>query len=239
MLEVGLHAAAAPGDLAGLVDSMKNAKWAVIDNRFTTVGFANTPDVIEAAIAIAGDRLVAAIRTHDPALLRNSGAVNTAPFTSGGALDLMIGSDPHANPNREAAVAGDIRLLVYQVNGATRATLYRAVVPGTKDPVPFTSPLRTITLDKVEDVSSAVDLKSMIGNETGSYIFSIPLSVLGLKPMAGEKIQADIGILRGNGAQTVQRVYWSNKATGITADVPSEAELLPNLWGEWIFKPTP
>ena len=27
-------------------------------------------------------------------------------------------------------------------------------------------------------------------------------------------------------------VYWSNKATGITADVPSEAELTPGLWGD-------
>jgi hypothetical protein len=42
-----------------------------------------------------------------------------------------------------------------------------------------------------------------------------------------------IGLLRGNGFQTLQRVYWSNKATGITADVPSEAELTPQLWSEW------
>jgi hypothetical protein len=33
----------------------------------------------------------------------------------------------------------------------------------------------------------------------------------------------------------MQRVYWSNKATGIPADVPSEAELTPQLWGRWEF----
>ena len=27
------------------------------------------------------------------------------------------------------------------------------------------------------------------------------------------------------------RVYWTNKATGITSDVPSEATLTPLLWG--------
>lgn len=32
-------------------------------------------------------------------------------------------------------------------------------------------------------------------------------------------------------AQTAQRVYWANKATAITADLPSEAELTPRLWG--------
>lgn len=45
--------------------------------------------------------------------------------------------------------------------------------------------------------------------------------------------RADIGLLRGRDGQTTQRVYWSNKATAITADVPSEAELAPRLWGKW------
>jgi len=35
---------------------------------------------------------------------------------------------------------------------------------------------------------------------------------------------------------TQQRVYWSNKATGITADVPSEAMLTPSLWGLFTFE---
>jgi hypothetical protein len=34
----------------------------------------------------------------------------------------------------------------------------------------------------------------------------------------------------------VHRVYWTNKATGLTSDIPSEAELTPHLWGKWEFK---
>ena len=49
-------------------------------------------------------------------------------------------------------------------------------------------------------------------------------------------IKADIGVLRGDGMQTTQRVYWSNKGTAITSDVPSEAMLTPNLWGKWVFE---
>ena len=45
--------------------------------------------------------------------------------------------------------------------------------------------------------------------------------------------EADLGLLRGNGFETIQRAYWSNKATAITADVPSEAMLAPQLWGRW------
>ena len=182
---------------------------------------------------------MAAFRTSEPNLLRNTGAVANAAFKTGGALDLMIGANPHAAPKRQSPVAGDMRLLVYQVNGKTRAMLYRAVVGSESAPVPFSSPWRTITFDAVEDVSSLVDLQAMSGDAAGRFAFSIPLAALGLKPVPGERIKADIGILRGNGSQTTQRVYWSNKATGITSDLPSEAELTPNLWGEWIFKATP
>jgi len=232
-----------PGASSSPVDTIKtfeSAQWATIDQRIIQIGWRGKPDVARAAITIAGDRLVAAFRTNEPNLLRNSGTVANAPFKTGGALDLMIGTNPHANPKRTTPAAGDIRLLVYQVNGATKAILYRAVVPGTKSPVPFSSPWRTISLDAVEDVSNFVELKSLQdGDNAGTFVFSVPLKTLGLDPIPGEKIKADIGILRGNGTQTVQRVYWSNKATGITSDVPSEAELTPDLWGDWIFKPFP
>jgi hypothetical protein len=42
-------------------------------------------------------------------------------------------------------------------------------------------------------------------------------------------------VLRGDGQKTVQRVYWSNKATGLVSDIPSEAELTPQLWGTFKF----
>jgi hypothetical protein len=240
-LEVDIRPGATPAltDLSNLFDSLKTSKWATVDNRITQIGWNQKPDVVEAAVTIRGDRLVAAFRTNDPNVLRNSGAVANAPFKTGGALDLMIGADPKANPKRATPVAGDARLLVYMVNGKPKAMLYRAVVPGTANPVPFSSPWRTITLDKVEDVSDLVELKSMDGDAAGSFVFSIPLQALGLKPVVGERINADIGILRGDGAQTLQRVYWSNKATGITSDVPSEAELTPDLWGEWVFQAKP
>jgi len=72
--------------------------------------------------------------------------------------------------------------------------------------------------------------------QAGNFEISIPLATLGLKPQPGQKLKGDIGILRGNGFQTVQRVYWSNKASGIVADVPSEAELTPKLWGRLEFQ---
>ena len=68
-----------------------------------------------------------------------------------------------------------------------------------------------------------------------TFELSIPLSTLALTPELKQAIRADIGVLRGNGYQTLQRVYWSNKSTGLVSDIPSEAELLPHLWGTWTF----
>jgi len=49
------------------------------------------------------------------------------------------------------------------------------------------------------------------------------------------RIKADIGVLRGDGKQAIQRIYWANKATVMVSDVPTEAELTPRLWGAWMF----
>ena len=75
--------------------------------------------------------------------------------------------------------------------------------------------------------------------DTAFHELSIPLATLKLAPQPGMSLRGDLGILRGDGTRTMQRVYWSNKATAITADVPSEAELTPKLWGTLRFRQQP
>ncbi len=70
----------------------------------------------------------------------------------------------------------------------------------------------------------------------GDFEFSIPLSVLGFAPQSGATLLGDLGLLRGDGAQTTQRLYWSNKQTDIVSDIPSEARLQPAQWGLWKLK---
>ena len=61
--------------------------------------------------------------------------------------------------------------------------------------------------------------------------WSVPLQLLGWKPVPGQRLRGDIGLLRGRDGVTVQRIYWQNQATNIVEDIPSEAALVPALWG--------
>ena len=229
----------------GRLDDWSGAAWADIDKSGVAAYFNSNsqPHNVTATLAVAGDRLYAAYKVDDPNLLSNSGEEPHNLFKTGGALDLMLGADPSADPRRTHAAAGDERLLITRVGGKTVAMLYQPIAPGTKSqPIAFGSPLRTIRFDRVADVSDQVTLAStVIRNEktlaeSAVFEFSIPLAALGLKPQPGGKLRGDIGILRGSNFQTLQRVYWRNKATGITSDIPSEAELTPQLWGIFEFR---
>ena len=215
-----------------LDDWSATTDWAFIDRRGTKANFDShsRPYEVSAAVALTNTHLYAAWRTTEKDLLNNSGETPNALFKHGGCLDLMLATDPAAAPDREAPVRGDQRLLVTQVKGQIRALLYRAKVPGVNEPVAFSSPWRTITIDVVEDITDHVTLAT---DKSGNFEISVPLAVLDWRPKSGETYRADIGVLRGANGQTTQRVYWSNKATAITADVPSEAELTPKLWGKW------
>jgi hypothetical protein len=137
-------------------------------------------------------------------------------------------------------VAGDLRLLVARVGGKTKAMLYRQVVPGTKEPEPFISPVKRVTIDRIDDVSAEVQVAvsplcpapNTYADEV-VYECSVPLATLGLKPAPGMKLLGDLGVLRGNGIETAARVYWSNKTTTFVCDIPGEVELNPGLWG-WV-----
>ena len=108
-------------------------------------------------------------------------------------------------------------------------------MPGTPKErrVKFSSPVSTVFFDRVEDVTDRIELaagKDARGREA-NYELRIPLSLVGLRPQRGGTLRGDVGVLRGQNGATVARVYWSNKATAIVSDVPSEAALAPQNWG--------
>lgn len=180
--------------------------------------FVTIDDHATAALAIAGDRLLAAFRTGDGGLPSNAAESLPLLFKSGGALDVQL--EP---------VDGGVRLLVSRVRGTPTAVLYRPVDPlATAAPTPFTSPLRTLLFDTVRDVTADLQFAE---DGRGGFELSVPLETLCLGSTPRVTIRGDIGVLRGNGFRTLQRSYWANESAGVTSDIPSEAELRPDLWG--------
>ena len=218
-LRVALGGAAPKVD-GKLNDWPQNVSWATLDARAS------------GAVRIVGDRLYAAWRTGDANALANTAGDPKLLFKRGGAVDLMIATNPGADSNRRDPVAGDVRLLASMQAGKPTAVLYRAVVPGTPadQVVPFISPVGKVSFDRVDNVSAQVEL----AQQGGDIELSIPLATLGMTGVSGETtLQGDIGILRGTGVITTQRLYWNNLNTSISTDIPSEARLQPGNWGLW------
>jgi hypothetical protein len=186
----------------------------------------------KAAVILADGRLFAAFRTGSPAALSNAGGDFRYLFKSGGALDVMIGTDSSAPKDRQAPVAGDVRLLVTRTQGVARAVLFRSKSPhagARRREVLYQSPVGKVQFDEVADISASVTLA---GRE-GDFEFSVPLEVLGLTLNRETELLGDLGVLRGDGAQTTERTYWNNLDTSLVSDIPSEARLQPGRWGIW------
>jgi hypothetical protein len=156
--------------------------------------------------------------------MRNAGQDDHLLFKTGDAVDLMLDNG-----------STGLRLLMTMSGGKPVAVLYEKKVAGVseKDRVPFSSPWRTITFDRVTR-PAGIELAS--GPISGGFFVEakVPWSILGIVPRPGAKLRGDFGILFADsgGTSCVARQYWNNKATNLVNDVPGEAELTPTLWGE-------
>jgi hypothetical protein len=189
-------------------------------------------------IAYNDTHLFVAYETSNFGPLKNTGQQWDRLFKSGACVDLQLGVDPQAADDRIGPEPGDLRLLFSYMNDKPAAVLYRAVVPGTPREKQWrvTSPVGEATFDEVVQLA---DVKIARFQQEKSYALeaAVPLARLGLKPAPGMRLRLDWGLLVSgpDGHEVLQRVYWSNKATGIVADAPSEARIAPQLWGHVRF----
>ena len=170
--------------------------------------------------------------------LKNQGQQWDRLFKTGASVDLQIAADPGAHPDRKAPAPGDQRLLLTLMGDKPTAVLYQAVVPGTAPEKAWqvVSPVHSVTFDRVIKLDS---VRFAVDETDNGYTLeaAVPLAALGLKITPGLRLKMDWGILVSgpDGTEVLRREYWANKATQITADAPSEAELHPELWGHVRF----
>ncbi|MBE2204711.1 MAG: hypothetical protein IAE94_10270 [Chthoniobacterales bacterium] len=185
----------------------------------------------------SGTDLILRTEVKDPSPWVNAGKDRQLLFKTGDAVVFEFSTDPSAPPKRSEPAPGDKRLLIAPYLEKPIAILYDYRVPGTKDPVPFNSPWRTATVDRVTPLEHAV---IEVKTTRDRYVVTarIPLADLGL-PATGTSasLKGDFGVIYGDekGTINILRSNWSNASTGLVNDVPGETMINPAMWGtlEW------
>jgi sugar lactone lactonase YvrE len=205
--------------------------------RFTEV-VADDRSNVRFALSHDLENLYLAYDVTDDTPFQNDGHDLSQMFTTGDCVDLMYGVDPKADPHRKEGAAGDNRLLLTIRDGKPLAVLYKQVDSTRSWPVRFMSPSRAIYFGGVVELHDA--RIAMTRSKTGYVLTaSVPLATLGINPEAASSfLIGDVGVIfgseSGNGARL--RLYWANKETAITSDIPSEAALAPANWGRFRFE---
>jgi hypothetical protein len=159
-------------------------------------------------------------------------------YLGGDTVDLQLGVDPTADPNRAEAASGDLRVSIGPFQGKPTAVLYRKV-SDVKKPRAFSSGVvKAYAMDYVSLLPGAAVTVTVTANRRYVVEASIPLSDLGLTPRDGLAIRGDVGCTHGDvaGSRTRLRSYWNNRHTGIVDDAVFELQMEPRYWGLFLFQ---
>jgi len=192
--------------------------------------------VARVALAHDGERLHLSYQVVDGSPMANTGEDYTLLFKTGAAVDLHLGPAEGKDAGR---VDGILRLLVAPVAPKPVVVRYRPNVPGAPKnaAIVFSSPVRTVTFDLVE---RCLETKAEFTlNDDGYRVtLAVPFAALGVRYAPGLHLRGDIGVLLANqgGMQTERRSYLFNLTDTLTTDIPTEAELKPQAWGEMVLE---
>jgi len=195
----------------------------------------------QAALAYDADNLYIAAWMLGDTPLKNSAQDPVLLFKNGFALDVLLGLDPKADPTRTSPAPGDMRILISQLKNDPIAMLYKHNAPGTppEKRKHFQSPVGEIFIDNVEQITDADIAFKQEADSKGTTKWcieaAIPWKALGVKaPPLGTHLRGDVGLLQSdqNGMRTINRLYWSGKSQTVVSDIPSEARIVPSVWGD-------
>ena len=187
-----------------------------------------------ADVALGRDahNLYLAYRVHEPTpAMRNGGSDWRTLFISGDCVDLMLQTDPKAEPHRRTAAPGDERLLLSMFQDKPVAVLYRPTAPGTTSPVNLAS-------ERIDQVIRLDAARVAITRDAahGFYVVeaSVPFMALNLDPKTTDDLRGDMGVIYADetGTSRSLRLYYYNHDTSIIDDLATEASLQPNQWGK-------
>ena len=190
----------------------------------------------EVSLSADGTALYLAYKVFKKGPFINKGEELRQLFVGGDAVDFQFCSETTADPQRKAADLGDCRLLLSRFGDRPVAVLYRAKVPGAKQPVAFRNPSGTeVTFDEVLEIKEA---NVVIADTPEGYAVeaSVPLKALFDSQPAlwkGRVVPGDVGVVVADStSRRVARLCRFNQETHVVNDLPAEARIEPARWGE-------
>jgi FlgD Ig-like domain len=187
-----------------------------------------------ADVALGRDahNLYLAYRVHESTPpMRNGGADWRTLFVSGDCVDLMVQTDPKAEPHRRTAAPGDERLLLSIFQDKPVAVLYRPPISGTASRVNLASARidQVIRLDAAKVAIQRDDARGFYTVEA-----FVPFTALNLDPKTTDDLRGDVGVIYADetGRSRSLRLYYYNHDTALVDDLATEATLQPNEWGK-------
>ena len=194
-----------------------------------------------ARLAWDDENLYVLFEVDDTSPWRNAGKDLTRLFKTGDAVDLQLATTPAkaGDKKRRAVDARDVRIVLSQLAGKPVAVLMKPVDPtaATNRRVRYHSPVTDKVFDRVEVLAGAT---VAVRVQSSRYIVeaALPLKALGLSPAKGLTIRGDAGAIASDaqGRINTARTYWSNPHTNLVSDLPHEAWLRPDAWGQWTFE---
>jgi hypothetical protein len=175
--------------------------------------------------------LYVAVDVQDDSPWKNAGGDNTALFTTGDTISLWAGLDAAGQP-----ALGDVQLLFApDPTGGVRVVESRAKVSSGAQPVTYTSPSGSVTLQKVAVVTSVAAAVRMTA---GGYRLeaAIPRALVGLEP-ATERFGLDLSVNFSDpaGQRNVACLRWGRNGAINVYDLPSQAQFEPDTWGAGVL----
>ncbi|MBE3069109.1 MAG: hypothetical protein IMZ66_02625, partial [Planctomycetes bacterium] len=149
-------------------------------------------------------------------------------YCKGDTVDFQLATDPKADPKRDKAGPGDLRLSIGNLKGTPTAVLFRRVA---KEKHPKTFSSGVVKSYPMESVTVIEGAKIEVKVHGDRYVVeaAVPLAALGLAPADGLVLGGDLGVTHGDpaGEDTVLRTYWNNQHTGIVNDEVFELMMEP------------
>jgi hypothetical protein len=146
-----------------------------------------------------------------------------------------LGLDSAADSKRRQPVIGDLRIVMTNFNEKPTAVLYRPV--STNKSQSWETTTVAGGTSRFDEVSIMKEVRMKHQHFERHYILeaAIPWSSIGLKTApSGQRLRFDWSVLTtDDGNLTASRQSWANALAVGTTDEPTEAKLMPGLWG-WL-----